>query len=214
MSLQLIIDPGHTADYTREHPSQFNASVWTSDKGKAVMNKLGLNNSDSVEHALNVALADTLHRLCKEQGIQSDLIDWPNMKNDAEITRVINYTNARNPKLFVSVHGNASGVGDWKNMRSKATGAVVLHHKVSSVGRKLADKVSQSLLKCRAQYHGYDNRAERTKTSGVGVLSRTSCPAILIEVCFYDNLDDLHWTVTHLKEVSQAIIDGIKEYLI
>lgn len=212
---KVIIDAGHTSDYAREHPNHFNGKVWTSGKGLEVAKRLGFDSStnDSVEHMLNVYLAKTLKAEMKKKSIECEMVDWPNMKNDAEISQVISYANSKSPKLLVSIHGNAAGTGDWKNLNAKATGTVVLHYKTSSKGKKIATDIANNIKNCRLRFGGPDNRASHTMESSVAVLKKTNCPAVLIEACFYDNLDDLHWTVLNADKIANAIIDGIINYI-
>lgn len=180
-------------------------------KGKAVSDALGFTRDtrDSLEHLFNVALAKAVKAEMKQKCIQCELIDWPNLKNDTEISQVVNHVNSKSPKLLLSIHGNAAGTGDWKNLDAKATGTVVLYYKTSTKGKKIATDIANNVKNCRLRFGGPDNRASHTAESSVAVLKKTNCPAVLVEACFYDNLEDLYWTVTHMDKLATAIVGGI-----
>lgn len=184
-------------------------------KGKAVSDALGFTRDtrDSLEHLFNVALAKAVKAEMKQKCIQCELIDWPNLKNDTEISQVVNHVNSKSPKLLLSIHGNAAGTGDWKNLDAKATGTVVLYYKTSTKGKKIATDIANNVKNCRLRFGGPDNRASHTAESSVAVLKKTNCPAVLVEACFYDNLEDLYWSVTHMDKLATAIVGGIINYI-
>lgn len=77
----------------------------------------------------------------------------------------------------------------------------------------LAKTITDKVNKLRKESNGPNNRASTLMTSTVGVLSnaKSSIPAALIEIGFYDNLNDLYWMVTHLDQIGKVIADGIEE---
>lgn len=215
MSLQVIIDIGHTSDYAREHPCQFSESVWQTQKGKEIAATLGFNRStnDSVEHMFNIKLSNELKYVLNSNGIDCIVVDKPNLSNNSEISQVINEVNAKKPKLLISIHANAAGVGDWKNLKGKASGSVVLYYPTSKTGKRIATDIASQLKTTRTLYHGPDNRADHVMESSVAVLKKTNCPAVLVEACFYDNIEDLHWTVMHINKIANAILAGIRSHV-
>lgn len=212
--LTILLDAGHTSDYAREHPAQFTGVDWASGKAGEIARTLGFarDTHDSVEHLLNVAVARAVQLECNDRGIPCETIDWPALGNDAEITKVVNYANAHQPTVLVSLHGNASGGAGWRGLSCKATGSVVLHYQASARGKDLAKRIAAHLWAVRQRDGGPDNRASHTTPSSVAVLRRTAPVAVLVETCFYDSLEDLYWTVTHLRAVACAIVDGVKEW--
>lgn len=215
--MKLIFDIGHTRDKAREHPAQFTCVDWKKGKAGEVARALGFTaaTDDSLEHMLNTALAKRCVGACKARGIEAEAIDRPNMENDAEINAVVQYVNAKLPGALISIHCNAAGGKGWKELGSQATGSVVLHYQTSAEGKRLAECMAARLKAYRRAHEGPDNRAESSRVRGstVAMLRKTRPVAVLVEVCFYDSLEDLRWTVGHLDGLANAILDGFCDYL-
>ena len=214
----VFIDPGHTSDYAREHPSQFSGTDWKSGKPLEIIRILGMdrNTNDSIEHALNCAIANALNNELRGRGtFETMLYDNPSLSNNAEIGQVYKRSNAFNPDVFISIHCNAQGGSKWKSLGGTASGAVGLYNSKNSKNSKLARAVVDSINAYRKASGAKNNRAETLCTSSVGVLANAdpSIAACLVEVGFYDNLDDLYWMCTHLKGLAAAIADGIVKFL-
>lgn len=203
---KIVIDCGHTRDFAREHPSQFTGIDWGKGDAKTIADILGFNAStdDSLEHMLNVKFGNILAKK-----LQAEVVDWPWMTNNAEISKVINHVNSTKADLLVSIHANAAGQSSWVRGKCSASGTVVLYHPSSKGGKQLARDVADACKVYRKLNGGPDNRFDTISPSTVAVLSKTHCPAILIELCFYDNLDDLLWTVEHLDGLADAVIKGL-----
>lgn len=210
----VFLDPGHTADYGREHPCQFNESVWNCAKGKEIACKLGFTSktNDSVEHMLNVSICDAVKDECEKLGMTVYMYDNPSLSNNSEITQVYTKVNELKPKKFVSIHNNACGSSGWKNLACCATGTVGLYKEGRINGKNLAKAIADALIELRKSTGGPHNRACSVNTTNVAVLNHapSNIPSALIEVGFYDNIDDLHWMATHIKEIGKTIANVLK----
>lgn len=209
----VFLDPGHTADYGREHPSQFKGVDWSKGKYKEIADALGFTakTSDSIEHILNVKIAEATKKHLESEGKKVVLYDDPSLSNNAEIRQVYTRANACDPRAFVSIHNNAAGVSGWEDLACKARGPVALYYPGRNKGKDLGQTIVSKLLALK----GPDNRAEHIHTSTVGVLrnAKADMPAALIEVGFYDNLDNLYWMATNIDRIGKAICDGIIVYI-
>lgn len=216
--MKLIFDSGHTADRAREYPEQFTGVDWTKGKAAEVARVLGftVSTADSVEHMFTVALVRELVKASRARGIEALAFDRPGMKNDAEISAVVEYVNAQDAAALVSIHADAAGANGWRSMACAAAGSVVLHYQGSKNGERLAQCVAARLKAYRRVRGGPDNRAEsaRVRKSSVAVLRKTRPVAVLVEACFYDNLEDLHFSVTHLNGLANAVLDGVVDYVV
>lgn len=215
-SWSVFIDPGHTRDYEREHPSQFSGVDWKSGKALEIAGILGIarETNDSVEHALNCKLAAALNEELRKRGkFETMLYDNPSLSNSAEISQVYKRSNAYKPDVFISIHNNAQGGSSWKSMGGTASGTVGLYNTRGSSNKRLAKAVTDCVNVYRRATGGPNNRASTLNTSGVGVLSHAEVPACLIEVCFYDNVNDLYWTCKNIKGIAAAMADGITKFL-
>jgi N-acetylmuramoyl-L-alanine amidase len=209
----VFLDPGHTADYGREHPRQFKGVNWSKGKYKEIADALGFTSdtSDSIEHILNVKIAEATKKHLESEGKKVVLYDDPSLSNNAEIRQVYTRANACDPRVFVSIHNNAAGASGWEDLACKARGPVALYYPGRNKGKDLGQIIVNKLLALK----GPDNRAEHIHTSTVGVLrnAKADMPAALIEVGFYDNLDNLHWMATNIDRIGKAICDGIIVYI-
>lgn len=203
--MKIIIDIGHTKDFAREHPSQF-----TSIPGD-ITSKLNFDKdkNDSVEHRLNKLIGESLKAACDKAGIEAEIVDYPELSNSADISRTITYANQKKPDLFVSIHANATGANKWKTMDCSASGTVVLYYPGSTNGKRRAQAIADTCKMYRKNNNGPDNRFEHTAPSSVSVLAKTNMPAVLVETCFYDNKEDLRWTIDNREGLAKAIVDGI-----
>lgn len=209
----VFLDPGHTSDYGREHPSQFKGVDWTKGKYKEIADILGFNETtnDSLEHILNVRIAEEVKSCLEKHNKVVVLYDDPSLSNNAEIRQVYTRVNASNPRVFVSIHNNAVGSSGWEDLACKARGPVALYYPGRNKGKALGQIIVNKLLELK----GPNNRAENINTSTVAVLRNTDAdiPSTLIEVGFYDNLDNLYWMATNLGRIGKAICDGIIVYI-
>lgn len=209
----VFLDPGHTSDYGREHPRQFKGVDWSKGKYKEIADALGFTDktSDSIEHILNVKIAEATKKHLESEGKKVVLYDDPSLSNNAEIRQVYTRANACDPRVFVSIHNNAAGASGWEDLACKARGPVALYYPGRNKGKELGQIIVNKLLALK----GPDNRAEHIHTSTVGVLrnAKADMPAALIEVGFYDNLDNLYWMATNIDRIGKAICDGIIVYI-
>lgn len=207
--MNILIDAGHTADRAREYPSWFTVD-WNTEGGlpAQIPELLGFKPGvkDSLEHIINVAVAKECARACVRYGIGQEVVDWPEEKNDAEISRVVKYANTHRQDLLLSIHCNAQGGAKSRKLGGSASGSVVLHYPGSSTGKLYAETIGARLRKYRKETGGPDNRADLTATSKVAVLRGTSCPAVLVEVGFYDNMKDLEWMARHIAGIGEQIV--------
>ena len=127
--------------------------------------------SDSIEHILNVKIAEATKKHLESEGKKVVLYDDPSLSNNAEIRQV--YTRANDECL--SIHNNA-GLQVGK-MACKARGPVALYYPGRNKGKDLGQIIVNKLLALK----GPDNRAEHIHTSTVGVLrnAKADMPALI-----------------------------------
>lgn len=113
--------------------------------------------------------------------------------------------------IFISIHANAAGHGDWKNARGFS---VYVAKQCSDASKKLA----QSLYAEADKRWFRGNRSvpkERYWQANFTVIAKTLCPAVLTENLFYDNKEDL--AILKSEEGKKKIVDlhveGIVNYL-
>lgn len=116
--------------------------------------------------------------------------------------------------ILVSIHANAAGNGKtWMN----ATGWEC--H--TSPGQTKSDVLSECMYASFAEEFP-EKRMRRDlsdgdsdKESSFYILTKTRCPAVLLENFFYDNRDECAWLLQEETKcrVAAAIVNGVKSYL-
>jgi N-acetylmuramoyl-L-alanine amidase len=114
----------------------------------------------------------------------------------ANVSAIIAYHNSHLRDLDVSVHFNASGGGNV----DRAIGTETLYLSQA----QLAAKVSGAI----ADASGLLNRGAKHRKD-LSFLSKTSKPAILIEVCFVNSKEDVRLYQANFEGICSAIADAI-----
>jgi N-acetylmuramoyl-L-alanine amidase len=131
-------------------------------------------------------------------------VDCSPMTSDNSLQDRCNRANNANVNIFVSIHANAYGEGNWNS----ADGVETYYYPGSSSGKKLATLVQNELLKGTKQ----DNRG--VKSADFYVLRKTTMTAILVEAAFMTNKKeaDLLKKESFQKETAKDICRGICKY--
>jgi N-acetylmuramoyl-L-alanine amidase len=109
----------------------------------------------------------------------------------------INEGNAWGAGIYVALHSNAfNGIGD---------GTLVLY--TSEEGKKLAQSIYNEL----APITPSSDEGIR-KEPGLAELKDTDMPAVIIEVAYHDNKEDMKFILLNLDRIALAIAKGIIKY--
>ena len=117
------------------------------------------------------------------------------------LTKIVQKCNAHTVDLDVSIHFN-SGAND-KNGNGTSTGTEVYVY--SKTGNQFACNVAERVVNSLATL-GFKKRGVKANAS-LYVLRKTKAPAILIEVCFVDDKDDVQ--LYNAFAVAREIVHGI-----
>lgn len=113
--------------------------------------------------------------------------------------------------IYVSIHNNAAGNGGWKSARGFCvyayTGASTASKSLASIFARRA--VAMQLKGNRAY------PATQYYTASFAVLRDTTCPAVLTENLFQDNINDVEFLLSDRgkQTITQLHVDSILEYL-
>lgn len=116
--------------------------------------------------------------------------------------------------LLVSIHANAAGNGkSWMN----ATGWEC--H--TSPGKTGSDELAECFYKSfsaafpEKRMRRDFSDGDSDKESNFYILTKTRCPAVLLENFFYDNRDECAWLLLEGTKgrIAAAIVDGIRKYI-
>ena len=120
--------------------------------------------------------------------------------NAQQLIDRVNKANKQPLDLFVSIHFNAC-VNDEKG-NGVTTGTEVLLYSTSSKAKPYAERIVKKIANV-----GLKNRG--VKTHNAYVLKHTKAPALLIEICFIDDRDDMNVYLENPRKVAKAIVEGI-----
>ena len=153
------------------------------------------------EQNLTRELGKIVIEMLKKEGhtIYDCTVDKSNNNSQQLIDRV-NKANKQPLDLFVSIHFNAC-VKDEKG-DGKTTGTEVLLYSTSSKAKPYAERIVKKIADV-----GFKNRC--VKTHNAYVLKHTKAPALLIEICFIDDRDDMDVYLKSPRKVAKAIVEGI-----
>lgn len=119
-------------------------------------------------------------------------------QNDV-LQKIVAKCNAHTVDLDVSIHLNA-GAGD-KTGNGKTTGTEVYVYDHKSKAQDAAKRVCEKIAAL-----GYKNRGIKLRPE-LYVLNKTKAPAMLVECCFVDDVDDV--ALYDAAKMAKAIADGI-----
>ena len=171
-----------------------------------------------LEYLWNRQVADLVLSRLRASGIDADLVvtetnDVPLRTRAMRVNRVCDRLGASNV-LLVSIHANAAGSGKtWMN----ATGWEC--H--TSPGKSKSDALAESFYKAFSQaFPGKRMRRDLSdgdsdKESNFYILTKTRCPAVLLENFYYDNRAECAWLlqVRTQEQIANAIVVGLRAYL-
>lgn len=170
------------------------------------------------EYLWNRQVADLVLDKLKGMGVDADLVvtetnDIPLRTRVMRVNRVCDRMGARNV-ILVSIHSNAAGDGKtWKNARGWSC--------YTSPGPTQGDRLAECLYSSFAAAFP-DRIIRKDLTDGDSdieanfyILTKTRCPAVLLENFFFDNREECAWLLldSTRQRIADAITTGIWRYI-
>ena len=116
------------------------------------------------------------------------------------LSKIVEKCNTHTVDLDVSIHFNASAK---KTRDGKTTGTEVYVYNSSSKAKDEAQRICNAIAEI-----GFTNRGVKYSTS-LYVLRKTKAPALLIEVCFVDDPEDVDLYNANIDKIARKIVKGI-----
>lgn len=116
--------------------------------------------------------------------------------------------------VFVSIHNNAAGCGQWMNARGWEAW--------TSLGQTMGDKLSDCLYDAAQKYLPKSTKirtdltdGDRDKEGNLAVVRGTKCAACLTENLFQDNKEDVEYLLSEAgrEAIITLHVEGIKAYV-
>lgn len=170
------------------------------------------------EYIWNREVADMLLVNLVANGVDAELVvtetnDIPLKTRTARVNRVCDRAGAKDV-LLVSIHSNAAGNGkDW--MAAKGWSCYTSPGKTSSdrAAECLYDAFEEEFPERKMRKDLSDG--DRDWEANFYLLTKTRCPAVLLENFFYDNREECSWLLEHdtKERIARAATKGILKYI-
>lgn len=167
------------------------------------------------EYQSNRRIARKLSMELDKLGVEYTYTIHPDDKNDMSLQNRVGKANAvaykegKDNVLFISLHSDALGMADkWYD----ANGYSIF----TSVGDTKSDKYAKVFEEVAKEKLGpYKKKVRGLYEKNFYVLSKTICPAILLEQLFYSNKEDLEFLESDegVKVLVDIIVEAIKRIL-
>ncbi len=166
------------------------------------------------EYLWNRQVADLVMNGLKARGIDCDLVvtetnDIPLKTRVMRVNKVCDAFGAGNV-LLVSIHSNALGNGkEWMTAKGWSC--------YTTKGNTKSDAVAESLYMA-FELAFPDRKIRKDKSDGDSdyeenfyIISKSRCPAVLIENFFYDNKEECAWLLQNETKarIAKAIVEGL-----
>ena len=176
------------------------------------------NGADEHEESLhNAAVLKSILETYQLDRFQVDIIDFPSFSNTADLNKTINAINTGNYDAVVSLHCDSS-------VNPHARGAHVCHHRTyhadgsytdSPGGKALASEIASRLCPIMP---GRANKVQARpdhdlNLSSLAILRQTNPTAVLVEVGFLSNDEDLERLRALRHELMSSIAQGLVAFL-
>lgn len=160
------------------------------------------------EKEINLDVAKRVNKLLKEKGA-NPIMTRPD-DTFLELSERVEFADAHNGDLFVSIHSNAY------LSSSKGTESFCYTDKSSNVeeGCLLAEKIHEQIVKMVGMYDRGVHKGTRGGFGDFHVIRNTSTPSVLVELGFVTNDGDAEKLASNYYRdlFAKAIVQGIENY--
>lgn len=160
-----------------------------------------------LEYEFNYDVAQKIKKHLDTYGITSEVLQIKTASATDDVNLRVKYANEKKPDIYVSIHANAYGT-DWNT----ANGWEIYCYQPNIASSK-SYKLAQCIHDESIPFLGLKDRG--IKDGGhLGVVARTTMPAVLIEHGFYTNKTEVELLKTQAFREKCALADarGILKY--
>lgn len=151
------------------------------------------------EYYMNL-IADDLVPLLISKGIAVE-----RNNPDDSLSAVIRQSNAAKRDLHLAIHSNA-GSGAYAG---KSKGAEIYYYPYSSQSKRAAEIIAENYRKI----YPNPNAVQIIPTTTLGEVTKTSSPAVLIEVGFHDNPQEAQWIRENTEKIAANLAQSVEQFL-
>ena len=170
-----------------------------------------------LEYLWNREVAELLYDMLTEHGFDVDMVvtetnDIPLKTRVRRVNEVCSLHGAHNV-LLLSIHSNAAGNGEkWMNAQGWECYTTKGNTRSDVAAKCMYDAFEEEFKDRRIRKDMSDGDPDREED--FYIIKRTSCPAVLLENFFYDNLEECRWLLDDMtkRRVARAILHGVQYY--
>lgn len=150
------------------------------------------------EYYMNL-VADAMEPYLDASGIEY-------VRNTPDMTAAssIRASNAGHFDAHLALHSNASPPGKEGTQR----GTVAFYYPNSMRSHQLADIFASNLK----SIYPLPDRVQALPTTSIGEVTRTTAPAVLIELAYHDNTQDADWIRNNIDTIARNLVLSLTEY--
>lgn len=151
------------------------------------------------EYYMNL-IADAMEPYLAASGIQFTR-NTPDMTAASSIAA----SNAGNYDLHLALHSNAGPA----NLAGKLRGPDVYYYPYSASGKRAAELIADELRKIYPD----PDLVSTVATTRLAEITKTSAPAVLVEIAYHDNAEDEAWIRNNITVIAEALTRAVCAYL-
>lgn len=170
------------------------------------------------EYLFNRQVADLVLERLHDKGLDADLVvtetnDIPLRTRAMRVNKICDQIGKENV-LLVSIHANAAGSGSaWMNARGWSAYTTKGQTRSDELAECLYDSFERAFPDRKIRKDLQDG--DRDWEENFYIISKTKCPAVLLENFFYDNREECAWLMSGVtrERIADAIVVGLLIYL-
>lgn len=161
-----------------------------------------------LEYEFNLDVASKIVAHLTRHGVKAEVMQMQISSAKDDVNLRVKEANKKKPDMLVSVHANAYGAG-WND----ANGWEIFCYRPMQKGEGY--KLAKCIQDESVPFLGLKNRGIKDGSGSIGIVARTTMPAVLIEHGFYTNKRecDLLKTQEFREKCAMADAKGILKYL-
>jgi N-acetylmuramoyl-L-alanine amidase len=154
--------------------------------------------SEEEQHLLN-QIADAMAPFLRVNGIK-----YVRSKLRSAEAQVIRESNSEYYDLHLTLHLNASPV----NLAGRLMGTDIFYFTYGSRAKRAAEVFADNF---KLIYHN-PTLVKAVPTTQIAEITKTKAPAILMEIAYYDNREDLAWLESNIDAIALNLVESLTRY--
>ena len=124
---------------------------------------------------------------------------------DGSAAQSIRDSNASRQDFHLALHSNAGP----SNLAGKLRGPDVYYYPYSASGKRAAELIADELRKIYPD----PDLVSTVATTRLAEITKTSAPAVLVEIAYHDNAEDEAWIRNNITVIAEALTRAVCAYL-